>query len=120
MVFGSSVETATGARTSQTSTVPSIVPTVRKRALCPGISFEPVAASPIDIGVREGDEVTEAPLKLSNGSSEVVKVANVEASSAEADIWTLFSPSSENSEVRHSSVIPSVGWRLSISVDGAV
>ena len=58
-----------------------------------------------DIGVRDGEDAVDLPEKLSNGSSEVVRVAIVELSIAVAKICIVLSPSSASIEMHHSSLI---------------
>ena len=56
-----------------------------------------------DIGVYEGDDAVEGPVKPSRGSSACVWTACVEQSIVLAVIWQFFSLPNDIFEVRHSS-----------------
>ena len=100
-----SIDLETGARTSQSTTEPSLVPAANSRARCPGTSAGLAVGSEPDIGVKDGEDAFERPEKLSSGSSDVVCVANADVSIVVDVISTFFRPPRENFEVRHSSVI---------------
>jgi hypothetical protein len=69
------------------------------------MSAELAIGSVGDNGVRDGEDAVDRPEKLSSGSSEVVWVAMCELSIAVAMICMVLNPSSEKTDVRHSSLI---------------
>ena len=79
-----------------------------------------------DIGVYEGEDAVERPVKPSKGSSACVWTACVEQSIVVAVIWQFFSLPNDSFEVRHSSSMglgvneppsSSVEGELSVVVD---
>ena len=94
-VLIASTDREIGARMFQSKTVPSFVPTANRRARWPGTSAGLLTGSFADIGVSDGEDALDRPEKPSNGSSDVVCVANVELSMADARMWTFLRPLNE-------------------------
>ena len=65
----------TGARMSHKITLPVCVPTANSLARCPGTSVLLMTGPAEDIGVKDGEDVVEAPVNPSKGSSNWVCTA---------------------------------------------
>jgi hypothetical protein len=109
MVLEYSDDLETGARASQTSTIPVFVPAATKRALWPGMSDGEDGWLATDMGEAYGEEAVDGVEKPSAGSSDMVRVAKVEMSKVVARIWGFLNPPKVSFELRHSST------RLSLS-----